>query len=182
VIRYKTHRDSVTGGRSPRQLRLVGALGVVLWTASVGIVVPRAAAPQAPAPAPKAVAAPAAPATPQASTTQPAPVVATMVTQYCAGCHNDRTKSGGLSLTGLDPSNAPADAEVWEKVIRKVRTGMMPPSGVKHPDPATRSTFVTTLASTLDRAAAGKPNPGRPALYRLNRTEYANAFRDLLEL
>jgi hypothetical protein len=91
-------------------------------------------------------------------------------------------RAAGCRSPGLDPSNAPADAEVWEKVIRKVRTGMMPPSGVKHPDPATRATFVTTLASTLDRAAAGKPNPGRPALYRLNRTEYANAIRDLLEL
>jgi cytochrome c5 len=149
----------------------------------VGTVIPRAAAPQgAPAAAPTAVATPAAKATPQASAAQPAPVVGTVVTQYCAGCHNDRTRTGGLSLTGLDPSNVPADAEVWEKVIRKVRTGMMPPSGVKHPDPATRATFVTTLASTLDRAAAGKPNPGRPALYRLNRTEYANAIRDLLDL
>jgi hypothetical protein len=70
---------------------------------------------------------------------------------------------------------------VWEKVIRKVRTGMMPPFGVRHPDPKTRATFVSQLSTTLDRAAAAKPNPGRPALYRLNRTEYANAIRDLLE-
>jgi len=144
-------------------------LGVVIWAASVSTVIPRAAAPQGAQ-------------APQAPAAQPSAAVGTVVTQYCAGCHNDRTRSGGLSLTGLDPSNVPADAEVWEKVIRKVRTGMMPPSGVKHPDPATRATFVTTLASTLDRAAAGKPNPGRPALYRLNRTEYANAIRDLLDL
>ena len=85
-------------------------------------------------------------------------------------------------LTNLDPANIPADAEVWEKVIRKVRTGMMPPIGVRHPDPKTRATFVSQLSTTLDRAAAAKPNPGRPALYRLNRTEYANAIRDLLDL
>ena len=70
---------------------------------------------------------------------------------------------------------------MWEKVIRKVRTGMSA-RRVRHPDPKTRATFVTALASTLDRAGLAKPNPGRPALYRLKRTEYANAVRDLLDL
>jgi hypothetical protein len=145
-------------------------LAIVMWAGSLGIVVPRAAEPQG-APAPTA-----------APSTQPPAVVGTVVTQYCVACHNDRTRTGGLSLDNLDPANVPADAEVWEKVIRKVRTGMMPPAGVRHPDPTTRATFVSALASTLDRAAAAKPNPGRPALYRLNRTEYANAIRDLLDL
>jgi hypothetical protein len=105
-----------------------------------------------------------------------------IVTEYCAGCHNDRTKSGGLSLAALDAANVPAAPEVWEKVIRKVRTGMMPPIGVKHPDAKTRAAFVSTLADALDRASSAKPNPGRPALYRLNRTEYANVVFDLLNL
>jgi hypothetical protein len=87
-----------------------------------------------------------------------------------------------LSLAALDVANVPTAPEVWEKVIRKVRTGMMPPNGARHPDARTRATFVATLAGTLDRAAADKPNPGRPALYRLNRTEYANAVFDLLNL
>ena len=174
MIRYKTKRDSVRDARSAQWSRqwsrLACGLGVVFWAGSVGTVVPRAADPQgvlAPGPSPA---------------TQTSAVVGTVVTQYCATCHNDRTKSGGLSLASLDPANVPADAEVWEKVIRKVRTGMMPPVGVRHPDPKTRATFVSTLASTLDLAAAAKPNPGRPALYRLNRTEYANAIRDLLDL
>jgi hypothetical protein len=144
------------------------------WMVSVGISVPRAADQQAAPAPPRAQAA--------ANTSAPGAVVSSMVTTYCAGCHNDRTKSGGLVLTSLDPANIPADAEVWEKVIRKVRTGMMPPIGVRHPDPQTRASFVTTLTSTLDRAAAARPNPGRPALYRLNRTEYANAIHDLLDL
>ena len=149
---------------------------------SVGTVVPRADGPQAPpagppAPARAQAAAPAA--TPAAPTPS---IVAATVKDYCAACHNERTKTGGLVLTNLDPANVPADAEIWEKVIRKVRTGMMPPPGVRHPDPKERSTFVASLASTLDRAAAAKPNPGRPALYRLNRTEHANAVRDLLDL
>jgi hypothetical protein len=71
---------------------------------------------------------------------------------------------------------------VWEKVIRKVQVGMMPPAGVPHPDPATRRALVTALSGVLDEAARANPNPGRPALHRLNRTEYANAIRDLLDL
>ncbi len=143
-------------------------LAMVMWAGSVGMVVPRAAEQQS---------APAA-----ASAAQPSSVVSTTVTQYCVTCHNERIKTGGLSLANLDPAHVPADAEVWEKVIRKVRTGMMPPAGVRQPDPKTRAAFVSTLAGALDQAAAAKPNPGRPALYRLNRTEYANAIRDLLDL
>ena len=139
-------------------------LGSAAWFCALGTVVPRAASPGQ------------APATASASTVGP------VVSEYCAGCHNDRTKSGGLSLTALDVANVPAAPEVWEKVIRKVRTGMMPPIGAKHPDAQTRATFISTLADTLDRAAVSKPNPGRPALYRLNRSEYANAVFDLLNL
>ncbi len=85
-------------------------------------------------------------------------------------------------LEGLDSSNAPANAEVWEKVIKKLRANSMPPLGMPQPDPATRQAFIASLASQLDRAAEAHPNPGRPVLHRLNRAEYANAIRDLLAL
>jgi mono/diheme cytochrome c family protein len=101
---------------------------------------------------------------------------------YCAGCHNDRVKSGELSLEHIDVSDVPKSADTWEKVIRKVRAGMMPPSGVPRPEPARLDGFVAYLESSLDRAAAANPRPGRTSLHRLNRAEYANAIRDLLAL
>ncbi len=76
----------------------------------------------------------------------------------------------------------PKSAETWEKVIRKVRAGMMPPPGMPRPDAATLEGFVGHLETSIDRAAAAKPRPGRTALHRLNRAEYANAIRDLLAL
>ncbi len=149
------------------------------WVGSIGTIVSRAAEPQG-APAAR-VSSSAQSSSTQSSVAQSA-AVGGVVKQYCSGCHNDRAKSGGLVLTSLDPANIAGDAETWEKVIRKVRTGMMPPAGVPHPDATTRSDFLTSLTITLDRAAAAKPNPGRPALYRLNRSEYANAIKDLLDL
>jgi mono/diheme cytochrome c family protein len=107
---------------------------------------------------------------------------AALVKTYCAGCHNDRTKSGELSLEHADLANIPQHPELWEKVIRKVRAGMMPPAGMPRPDAPTLDAFVSGLESTLDRAAAANPRPGRTALHRLNRAEYANAIRDLLSL
>jgi hypothetical protein len=98
--------------------------------------------------------------------------------QYCITCHNERAKVGGLSLEKLDLSNT----ETWEKVLVKLRGGMMPPSGAKRPERAVIDTFTSNLESAIDRAAAAKPNPGTTALHRLNRTEYANAIRDLLGL
>src|SRR5213075_3605367 len=74
------------------------------------------------------------------------------------------------------------NAESWEKVIRKVRTGMMPTSGARRSDRATADAFTANLEAAVDRAAAARPNPGTTALHRLNRTEYANAIRDLLGL
>ena len=103
-------------------------------------------------------------------------------TQYCVSCHNARLNTGGLALDSRDFDHLGADAEVWEKVIRKVQVGMMPPATVPRPDPAARQAFVTTLAGALDQSARTNPNPGRPALHRLNRTEYANAIHDLLDL
>ena len=117
----------------------------------------------------------------------PAPAVdasaqAAVLKTYCVTCHSDRTKSGELSLEHADVADVPKHAETWEEVIRKVRAGMMPPAGMPRPDAKTLDGFVTYLETSLDRAADTKPQPGRTALHRLNRAEYANAVRDLLAL
>ena len=108
-----------------------------------------------------------------------------LLNQYCVTCHSERLKTGNLVLEKLDPSHAaesPVTAETWEKVIRKVRAGMMPPAGAPRPDRATLDAFAATLETQLDRASAAHPNPGATALHRLNRNEYGNAIRDLLAL
>ena len=105
-----------------------------------------------------------------------------LVKTYCATCNNDRTRSGEMSLEHADLTNIPQHPELWEKVIRKVRAGMMPPAGMPRPDAATLEAFVGHLETAIDRAAAASPRPGRTALHRLNRAEYANAIRDLLSL
>ena len=101
---------------------------------------------------------------------------------YCVGCHNDRLKTAGLVLDKADLTNVPQSAEVWEKVIRKLRGGSMPPTGLPRPDAAVTAAFASSLEAKLDQAAAVQPNPGRPLLHRLNRAEYANAIRDVLAL
>jgi hypothetical protein len=102
--------------------------------------------------------------------------------RYCVTCHNDHLKAGGLALDIADTSRVPMDAEVWEKVLRKLQTGMMPPAGAPRPDATTRQSLTSWLETTLDRAAAAQPDPGRPIVRRLNRSEYANAVRDLVAL
>jgi hypothetical protein len=102
--------------------------------------------------------------------------------QYCVTCHNQRAKTGGLALDTLDLANIGRDAEIWEKVVLKLRSGMMPPQGAQRPDDATRSGLISWLTTDLDRNAAANPNPGRPLLPRLNRTQYATVIRDLLSL
>jgi hypothetical protein len=103
-----------------------------------------------------------------------------VVDKYCVTCHNQRLKTGGLTLDTPDLANVAAHPDVWEKVIRKVEAGMMPPAGVPRPDAAARKALVANLEGVLDRAAKASPNPGRPLVHRLNRAEYANAIRDLL--
>ena len=105
-----------------------------------------------------------------------------IVDQYCVTCHSESLKTGGLVLQGLDSSRPGDHADVWEKVIRKIRAGVMPPQGSKRPDDATMHALVRGLEQGLDRAAAERPDPGRPLLHRLNRAEYKNAIRDLLAL
>jgi mono/diheme cytochrome c family protein len=120
--------------------------------------------------------------TQSASIQPPANPAQATIDRYCATCHNPRVKSGGLVLDALPVANAAHDPQTWEKVIRKLRTGMMPPSGAPRPDRATLDGLAATVESALDRAAAAAPNPGDPGLHRLNRTEYGNAVRDLLDL
>ena len=105
-----------------------------------------------------------------------------LVQKYCFTCHNARAKTGGLVLEGLDPGETTTNAEVWEKVVRKVRGGMMPPQGMPRPDEATLDAFATQLETSLDEQAVHTPNPGHKPIARLNRTEYGNAVRDLLDL
>ena len=107
----------------------------------------------------------------------------TLVEEYCVSCHDDEEKKGGLSLALVSPDVA-RDAEVWEKIVRKLRARQMPPVGRKErPDEATYDATVRSLETLLDRAAAAHPNPGRTAtIRRLTRTEYRNAVRDLLAL
>jgi hypothetical protein len=102
--------------------------------------------------------------------------------RYCVTCHNERLKTANLMLDKADTASLSAGAETWEKVIRKLRTGAMPPAGMPRPDKSTYSSFATYLETALDLSAAANPNPGRPAIHRLNRAEYANAIRDLLAL
>src|SRR5206468_7400968 len=103
-----------------------------------------------------------------------------LVNQYCTGCHNDRTRAGGLSLAAFDAAAVVEHADVTEKMIRKLRAGMMPPPQARRPDPALVAAFVDALETRLDRAAALNPNPGWRPFQRLNRAEYRRAVRDLL--
>jgi len=105
-----------------------------------------------------------------------------VLSQYCFTCHNQTAKTAGLALDKLDTLHIGQDAEIWEKVVRKVRSGMMPPQGAPRPDDSARGQLVSWLTGELDRAAVANPKAGRPYLPRLNRTQYAAVIRDLLSL
>jgi mono/diheme cytochrome c family protein len=118
-----------------------------------------------------------------AQSATPAPTARPVLDQYCVTCHNDRMKTGNLSLQGVDAANPGPHAEVLERVVRKVRAGAMPPLGAPRPDAAAMTRFVSSLEAGLDATAASHPNPGRTeTFHRLNRAEYRNAIRDLLDL
>ena len=141
---------------------------------------PTPARPQA---APAAAQAPAAPrpaASHAASNSSSAEDQSALVKQYCATCHSERGKAGGLSLAGFDAAKADEHAEVSEKIIRKLRAGMMPPAGARRPDAETLDKLATALETRIDTVASLHPNPGRRPFQRLNRVEYAAAVRDLL--
>ena len=105
-----------------------------------------------------------------------------LIHQYCVTCHNEKAKTAGLMLDKVDVDQAGEHAETWEKVVRKLRGGMMPPQGMPRPPQAQIDGMITWLEASLDKANAAHPEPGRSPLHRLNRTEYANAIRDLLDL
>ena len=106
-----------------------------------------------------------------------------LLDKYCVTCHNERLKTAGLLLDSLDPERVAENGEVWEKVVRKLHGGSMPPAIAPRPEPHVLAGLITWLEAALDRGATAKPNPGRTAAFhRLNRTEYANAIRDLLDV
>jgi hypothetical protein len=105
-----------------------------------------------------------------------------VIRRYCVGCHNDRSKTGGLSLEAFEVGRAAEHAEITERMIRKLQAGLMPPPAMPRPDADAQSTLVTALETTVDAAAAAKPNPGVRVFQRLNRPEYARAIKDLLLL
>jgi len=106
-----------------------------------------------------------------------------LLDRYCVTCHNERLKTAGLRLDQIDISRPDGEPEVWEKVVRKLHTGIMPPANMPQPSEADRRALLTWLETALDAAYAARPNPGRTeTLRRLNRTEYRNAIRDLLAL
>src|SRR5262249_24018202 len=101
----------------------------------------------------------------------------------CVVCHNQQLKTGRLVLEHIDLTTIGAQADLWEKVVKKLRMGLMPPSGRPRPDQATYAALGSWLENEIDRFATEHPNPGRTAAFhRLNRTEYGNAIRDLLAL
>ena len=120
---------------------------------------------------------------PVAAHAEPARPSTAFVEAYCITCHNQKLKTGGLALEGLDVANPGPDAEVWEKVVVKLRAGLMPPAGMPRPKSDVIDEFAGALEASLDSYAAAHPDPGRTEpLHRLNRAEYANAVRDLLKL
>ena len=102
-----------------------------------------------------------------------------LLDKYCVTCHNARLKTANLTFDTMDLAHLSNDGAVWERAVRKLRGGMMPPPGAPRPDLTAVDSFVTWLETSLDQAAAANPNPGAVALHRLNRTEYANAMREL---
>jgi mono/diheme cytochrome c family protein len=120
------------------------------------------------------------PAPAAAASTQPQ--VQGVLNQYCVTCHNAQVKAGSLELQDKDLSRLETHPVVWESVVRKLRTGMMPPPSARRPERATLDGVAAWLEAGLDRVAARAPNPGSPSLHRMNRHEYANAVRDLLDL
>ena len=125
---------------------------------------------------------PAAAQQPSNSNPSPAATQRALLDRYCVTCHNERLKTAGLMLDKIDVGNVTESAEVWEKVIRKLRTGAMPPTGMPRPDPGAYDSFASYLETSLDSAAAARPYAGRPGVQRLNRAEFKNTMRDLLAL
>lgn len=124
-----------------------------------------------------------------AAQTQPSSLAASsaapqraLLDRYCVPCHNERLQTGGLALDTMDVSNVREAREVWERVVQKLRGGMMPPANRPRPDRQAYEGFRSWLETSLDRAAAASSEPGRVPTHRLNWAEYTNDIRDLLAL
>jgi len=131
-------------------------------------------------PAPRQSTRPAAAAAPQVAAQQP--VDPALLKTYCVSCHNDRLKTAGLALDTVSLDDIAGNAETLEKVVLKLKTGLMPPAGSPRPDRAVLDGFAAALETRLDKALPANANLTTPSLHRLNRVEYANAVRDLLSL
>ncbi|MGH9147879.1 MAG: hypothetical protein ACRD1Q_14305, partial [Vicinamibacterales bacterium] len=165
---------------------LIASGGVCLFVALVAY--GEAAAPQQPSSTPTPPPTPVARETPA----PPSGLVASasderaLLDRYCVSCHNEKARAAGmdssrkLTLDKLDLVDVSKDAATWESVVRKLRAGMMPPPGVRRPEPATFVSMISWVENELDRRAVPYMPP--PGLHRLNRTEYANVVRDLLNL
>jgi cytochrome c553 len=166
-------RSRLTG---PSTLAASATLAVTLGLAASAQQAPRQT-PQTPAApvASHAAAMPDAAAVPAARQTE-------LVATYCATCHSERAKAGGLSLAGFSAMRAQEQPDLIEKMIRKLRAGMMPPAGAKRPDAATIDALTAALESRMDEHAATNPNPGWRPFQRLNRAEYSRSVKDLLGL
>ena len=123
---------------------------------------------------------------PRPASSEPRPAAAAdqnaTIKRYCVGCHNDKMRTGGLSLQAFDVASAAQNAEIAERMIRKLQAGLMPPPGGPRPSPEAHAALVSTLETTIDAAATAKPHPGVRVFQRLNRPEYARAIKDLLLL
>jgi hypothetical protein len=105
-----------------------------------------------------------------------------LLSQYCLTCHNQRVKSGGLALDAVLSADPSVHPDVWEKVVRKLKAGEMPPAGLPRPDQASLTALINGLTGEMDAAARRSPYAGRPVVRRLNRNEYGHAIRDLLAI
>ena len=164
--------------RHRRFLWACGCAVALLFSASIHVVADRQTAPAKAAAVPQRSQTPA----PAATATSPALPDQALIQKYCSSCHNDRAKTGGISFEGVSVADAGKHSEIFEKALVKLRGGMMPPQGMPRPDEATLNTFIVALENTLDAQARQSPDPGFKPVHRLNRTEYGNAVRDLLDL
>jgi hypothetical protein len=110
------------------------------------------------------------------------PADSDLLARYCVACHSEQAKTAGIVLEHVNLDKPGDNAELLEKVLRKVRTDEMPPRGLPRPEPTVAKAFTSPLEAALDQAASRNPNPGRPAIHRMNRVEYSNAIRDLLAI
>src|SRR5262245_40090430 len=156
----------------------LGAITAIFITFSLGAQTQPAARPKPAVSHARTQAQPGAPATPVNADAQN-----TLIKQNCVGCHNDKTKTGGLTLASFDAGHPEQHPEIAEKMIHKLRLGMMPPPEVRRrPDPVAVKDLVTSVETKIDANAALHPNPGRRPFQRLNRAEYQRSVRDLVDL